>query len=86
VDESRVIELAAKGLTQREIAVTLGITIDSLSRRFAEAYKKGVELCNSALRSKQVKLALAGNVTLLIWLGKQRLGQTETLPMLGTPL
>ena len=29
VDESKVIELAAKGLTQREIAVTLGISVDT---------------------------------------------------------
>jgi hypothetical protein len=34
-------------------------------------------LCNGSLRRKQVERALAGSDTMLIWLGKQRLGQNE---------
>jgi hypothetical protein len=32
-----------------------------------------------ALRSKQFELALAGNPTMLIWLGKQVLGQRDKI-------
>ena len=32
-----------------------------------------------SLRTKQVEMALDGNVTMLIWLGKQMLGQKEKL-------
>jgi len=32
----------------------------------------------NSLRRAQLKVALDGNVTMLIWLGKQMLGQSET--------
>lgn len=77
IDESRIAELAQKGYTAREIAVILGLCEDTLYRRFSEALHRGRELRNGALRSKQVEVALAGNVPMLIWLGKQLLGQRE---------
>ena len=40
-----------------------------------EAMERGEALMCLALRRKQLELALNGDVTMLIWLGKQRLGQ-----------
>ncbi len=44
---------------------------------FWTAYKRGMDNTNESLRSKQIDVALGGNVGMLIWLGKQRLGQME---------
>lgn len=44
---------------------------------FAEYYAKKSLKGHISLRRKQYETAMAGNVTLLIWLGKQWLGQTE---------
>jgi len=42
---------------------------------FREAMERGEALMCIALRRKQLELALKGDPTMLIWLGKQRLGQ-----------
>ena len=44
---------------------------------FAEYYKKHSVGGRISLRRSQFKLATAGNPTMLIWLGKQHLGQTD---------
>lgn len=44
---------------------------------FYKSYSKGRDDLNKKLYQKQVDVALAGNVTMLIWLGKQHMGQME---------
>ena len=44
---------------------------------FRTAYEKGRSLLNSSLRRKQIQVAMSGNVVMLIWLGKQHLGQQD---------
>lgn len=44
---------------------------------FSRAYKNGRIETKLAIASKQRAVALAGNPTMLIWLGKQYLGQHE---------
>lgn len=51
-------------------------TVEDLT--FAEAEERGKALSNLRLRDKQQELAEAGEVRLLIHLGKVRLGQRET--------
>lgn len=77
VDESKIIELAAKGHTLKGIAAMLGISYKTLHRRFVPACEKGHELRNDAIRAKQMERALAGSDTMLIWLGKQYLDQAD---------
>jgi lambda repressor-like predicted transcriptional regulator len=84
VDESRIIELASKGHTLKGIAAMCGISYATLHRRFATACEKGEELCNDALRVRQIERALAGSDTMLIWLGKQRLGQRDKQELTGS--
>jgi hypothetical protein len=44
---------------------------------FAEAHKKHAGKGRISLRRKQYEVAMKGNVTMLIWLGKQHLGQAD---------
>jgi hypothetical protein len=77
LDESRIVELASKGHTNTEIAVFLGVSHDTLERNFAEPLEKGRALRNGRLQTKQFETAMRGDVRMLIWLGKQWLGQRE---------
>ncbi len=68
-----------------EIAAFFGITERALEIRFAkeaamrEAKLRGALKGNVSLRKKQLTMALAGDRTMLIWLGKQRLGQRDKI-------
>lgn len=72
-----VYRLAAIGSTDREIAKWFGIQEDTLRNNFSEIMEKGREEIRQSLRQAQLKLALSGNPTMLIWLGKNLLGQTD---------
>jgi hypothetical protein len=73
-----VYKLAAFGCTDREMAQWFQIKEDTLRYNFAEYIEKGRADLKHRLRSAQVKLAIGGNATMLIWLGKQYLGQSDT--------
>ena len=76
--EKKLIEKCGKiGATQEETAGIVGISVDTLSRHFADLYKRGTQQRNYGLRRRQFEVAMKGNVTMLIWLGKQYLGQAE---------
>lgn len=46
---------------------------------FYKAYRKGQALLKASLRRKQIAVAMTGSVAMLIWLGKQHLGQQEKI-------
>ena len=50
---------------------------DTLRYNFADYLTKGRAGMKRRLRSVQLTTALGGNATLLIWLGKQYLGQSD---------
>jgi len=77
IDEKKVLEEAQRFSTYEEIAEQVGCSADTLSRRFADTIEKGHTYARRSLRGKQYDLAMKGNVTMLIWLGKQYLGQTD---------
>lgn len=79
VDLELVERLAQIQCTHTEIASALGISVDTLTRNrhFAEVYKRGAESGRKSLRRMQFESALKGNVTMMIWLGKQYLGQSD---------
>lgn len=77
LDEKLLEELATIGCTTPEMATILDVSEDTLERNFAGILKKGRANLDMSLRRKQVNVANTGNVTMLIWLGKQRLGQTD---------
>jgi hypothetical protein len=85
IDLEKVKELASKGLTQEQIAAWCDCSVDTLSRRCAETLKRGWELRNGSVMQKQYELAMTGNATMLIWLGKQYLGQRDKNEVSGDP-
>jgi hypothetical protein len=85
-----VVEGAASiGCTTGEIATVLGIARQTLFDRLKtdpelqEAMQRGCEQGRTTLRRLQWKQAHAGNTTMLIWLGKQLLGQRDKLEAQG---
>ena len=71
--------------TQSEISSVLKVSEDTILRwcketygeTFAVSYKKHSEGGKSSLRKAQWHAALDGNPTMLIWMGKQVLGQKD---------
>jgi hypothetical protein len=61
-----------------EIAAVYGRSEDTIETTFAAAVHRGRERAKASLRCLQWKAARAGNVTMLVWLGKQILGQRDT--------
>lgn len=77
INPHQVEKLAAIMCSHAEIAAVLDCSDDTLTRHFADAIKKGREQAGQSLKKAQFKLALGGNPTMLIWLGKQYLGQRD---------
>lgn len=77
VFDSDVYKLAAMGCSDKEIATWFDIKDDTLRYNFAEIIAKGREDMKQSLRKAQIRLALSGNATMLIWLGKNILGQSD---------
>ena len=78
IDQAQVEELASIGCTYGEIGAMVGCSPDTLSNRFSDVIKSGHERRNCSLRRAQYDAAVNGkNAAMLIWLGKQFLGQRE---------
>lgn len=87
IDFETVEKLCQMQCTGEEIASFLNVDYDTLEKRiktnyhlsFSEYIKKNSENGKCSLRRQQWKLAMADDRTMLIWLGKQYLGQTDKL-------
>ena len=77
IDPKQVENLAAIGCTTPEIAAVLECSEDTLERRFAGPLKKGRLKLKTSLRRMQYQAAAAGSIPMLIWLGKNLLGQAD---------
>jgi DNA-binding CsgD family transcriptional regulator len=62
--------------SQEEIAYVMGIS-RSVLRNHKDLLEEGKARGRVKLRRAQMEKALEGNPTMLIWLGKQMLGQTD---------
>lgn len=83
IDEQAVEQAIAHGNTVDDAATILGVSKDTLERRFAACIEKGRANMRASLRKRQFELALGGNVTMQIWLGKQLLGQADKVQHTG---
>lgn len=83
VNPDRVIDLASKGLTIEHIAAMCNMSEDTLSLRFPDLIKKGRACRDGSLMQKQYEVAQGGNPTMLVWLGKQYLGQSDKTEVTG---
>lgn len=80
IDPEQVYKLAKLHCTIGEIADVLGCSRDTLERRFRKEIEKGKAEGRQKLRLMQWAAAAKGNVTMLIWLGKQILSQSDQPP------
>ena len=77
---ARVENFARGGASNREIAARLGLTRRWLKRRFRRQLRTGRAVLRMGLRQKQLQVALdeqEPDVRMLLWLGKQYLGQFD---------
>lgn len=77
IDTTMLANYASIGCTDEEMATLLGCSSDTLVNNFSEIIEEGRSRLNMSLRRSQVKKALAGDNSMLIWLGKNRLGQRD---------
>jgi hypothetical protein len=77
VFDEDVYKLAAMGCSDSEIARWFDLSESTLKYNFSDIIAKGREQLKQSLRRSQIKLALSGNATMLIWLGKNILGQSD---------
>ena len=84
VDPEQIRSLARLGCTWDEIANVNQIARGTFSARmkekkYREAYDRGIAEGNTSLRRAQYDAAVGGNATMLIWVGKNRLGQADRI-------
>jgi hypothetical protein len=77
VNPDDVYKLAQLGCTTQEIATWFDIPYNTCKDNFRGIIEKGREELKQSLRMAQIKLALSGNAVMLIWLGKNILGQSD---------
>jgi len=77
VDPEEVVRLARMWCSYKEMAEWFGIHADTLKFNFHAEIAMGRAQTKQALRKKQIDLALSGDKTMLIWLGKNILGQSD---------
>ena len=77
IDTKQVVKLASYGCTIREVANFFGCSEDLIKKSYSQFITKGQDEGKTRLRKLQWTAAEKGNVPMLIWLGKQVLGQTD---------
>ena len=91
IDWDTVGKLLEAGCSGESIAAQLGVHRTTLYNRcktdmgltFSTLAQQKKMLGDNLLRAKQYQTAMSGNVTMQIWLGKQRLGQTDKMEHQG---
>lgn len=79
IPEDEFLKLAELHCTWQEISDWYDVPVGTLRDNFADLYKKGTTTTKQRLRQAQLRLALKNyDRTMLIWLGKQILGQSES--------
>ena len=77
IDTEEVEKLAGFGCTNREIASFFGCSEDLIKKSYSSFLTKGRDEGKIRLRKMQWRSAEKGSVPMLIWLGKQVLGQSD---------
>ena len=87
IDKEQFEKLCGLQCTQVEISGWFHISADTLDRwckrtykkTFADVFREKRQSGCISLRRKQMETALGGNITMLIFLGKQYLGQSDKI-------
>ena len=79
IDTSQLQKLATLGCTNKEMADFFGCSADLLEKSYSEFLIKGRAEQKMRLRQLQWKACENGNVSMLIFLGKNMLGQQDRI-------
>jgi len=77
VPPDEVWKLAALGATMEEMSDWFQINRETLKYNFSDYIAKGRAELKRRLRAAQIRVAMDGNATMLIWLGKNILQQSD---------
>lgn len=77
VPPDEVYYLASLGVSYRELGEWYGVPEDTMRYNFRPYVEKAREETKQKLRQAQIRLAIGGNAVMLIWLGKNMLGQSD---------
>lgn len=77
IKPKQVEQMASWGVPASDMANYFGCSPESITVKFKDSLIKGKENLKMKLRRKQIQVALSGNVSMLIWLGKNYLGQVD---------
>ena len=77
LDTEKIEQLAGFGCTNTEIASFFGCDESLIRKSYSEYLSKGRDKGKIRLRQLQWRAAERGNVSMMIWLGKQVLSQTD---------
>ena len=86
IDFDIVSKLASIQCTQEEIASVLGVSLSTLdhNQEFLRIFRDKRQSGKASLRRKQWQMAVEqGNPTMLVWLGKNYLGQQDKMEHSG---
>ena len=83
IDKEKLKQLAQLGLSNTEIGAVLDCSPDHIETKYRKTLDWGRSRRNASLRRKQYEIAMSGNPTMLIWLGKQFLGQSDKNELTG---
>ena len=94
IDWEKVGKMIMAGSNGAQVSASLNIDYSTLTRRCAEDLKTNFtdffnqkrEAGNNLLYNKQFDVAMKGDRGMLIWLGKNRLGQTDKRETVNTEI
>ena len=78
IDGEKISKWISYGATVKELADVESCSEDHIYKVFRHNITKGKAERNMRLRKAQIELAMGGNCSMLIWLGKQYLGQKDS--------
>ena len=79
IDRELVWKLACMQCTLREIADVIGVNAETIRKHFGDLIEKGKSVGKKSLRRAQFEKALGGDSRMLIFLGKNYLGQKDQI-------
>lgn len=77
IPEEQVMELAKLHCTNQEMADFFDVKLQTFVDNFRDIITKGRLITKQRLRKAQLDMALKGDRTMLIWLGRNMLGQSD---------
>lgn len=84
IDEDELVQLASDGAKNAELAAYFGVDEQTIANRFSKILTKTRSIRRMRLRQTQTRKAHTGDATMLIWLGKNELDQTDKVEQSGT--